>query len=98
MKPKINSIKLKLNKLPSRTLPLQFFFFSTKKRNCSCPNAATWPRAAKQTQSVLQHPFRDSNMADAAWRKLKDKWPVYTTDKIGTARIKRRTAPTKFDV
>ena len=23
---------------------------------------------------------------------------VYTTEKIGTARIKRRTAPTKFDV
>ena len=23
--------------------------------------------------------------------------PVYTTEKIGTARIKRRTAPTKFD-
>ena len=24
--------------------------------------------------------------------------PVYTTEKIGTARIKRRTAPTQFDV
>ena len=28
----------------------------------------------------------------------RDLRPVYTTEKIGTARIKRRTAPTKFDV
>ena len=30
--------------------------------------------------------------------ETRDVRAVYTTEKIGTARIKRRTAPTKFDV
>ena len=51
----------------------KIFFSVRKKIICSWPNAATWPRAAKQSQNTLQHPFRDSNMADAAWKMFKDK-------------------------
>ena len=71
MKAKINEMKSKLNLRPSRALTLVGFF--GPKKNCLWPSAATWPRAAKQTQKALRDPFRDSNMADAAWKKNKRK-------------------------
>ena len=57
MKQKTNEIKSKVNLLPSRALPLVFF---GPKKNCSWPNAATWLKAAKQTQNALRdrHPTR----------------------------------------
>ena len=41
------------------------------KKKRSWPNAATWPRAAKQTQNALRDAFRDRT--DAVWKRLKDK-------------------------
>ena len=50
MKSKKNEINSKLNLLPSRALPLEFCF---RFEENNWPNAATWPRAAKQTPECL---------------------------------------------
>ena len=76
-------IKIKLTTQPSATTRIFLFFFGPKKIICSWPNAATWSRAATQSQYTLQHPFQDFNMANAAWKKLKD-------NKSDCERVKKR--------
>ena len=53
-------MKIKLATQPNAAT-IFFLLFSVGKKNCSWPNAAIWPRAAKQTQNALRDPFRDPN-------------------------------------
>ena len=73
MKLKINeikSIKIKLTTQPNPATSVFLFFFSGRKKNIVAERCHT---ANGCQTNALQSPFQDSNMADAAWKKLKIK-------------------------